>query len=112
MNVRKPADYSAMYRELTEILAQNLPQMTEIRAIGKAVSQRPEKGAASAVYRAVRARDGRTVYSGPFVESSGRCAAGDAAHDRGSGAGGNDAPGLRDRVRLRGPDGAFADAGE
>ena len=48
MNVRKPADYSAMYRELTEILAQNLPQMTEIRAIGKAVSQRPEKGAAVA----------------------------------------------------------------
>ena len=48
MNVRKSADYSAMYRELTEILAQNLPQMTEIRAIGKAVSQRPEKGAAVA----------------------------------------------------------------
>lgn len=46
MNVRKPADYSAMYRELTEILARNLPQMDEIYAIGKAVSHRPEKGAA------------------------------------------------------------------
>ena len=48
MNVRKPADYTAMYRELTEILARNLPQMDEIYAIGKAISQRPEKGAAVA----------------------------------------------------------------
>ena len=48
MNVRKPADYSAMYRELTEILARKLPQMDENCAIGKAVSQRPEKGAAVA----------------------------------------------------------------
>ncbi len=48
MNVRKPADYSAMYRELTEILARKLPQMDEIYAIGKTISQRPEKGAAVA----------------------------------------------------------------
>ena len=48
MNVRKPADYSAMYRKLTEILARKLPQMDEICAIGKAISQRPEKGAAVA----------------------------------------------------------------
>ena len=48
MNVRKPADYSAMYRELAEILARKLPQMAEICAIGKAVSRRPEKGAAVA----------------------------------------------------------------
>ena len=48
MNIRKPADYSSMYRELTEILARNLPQMDEIHAIGKAVSHRPEKGAAVA----------------------------------------------------------------
>ena len=48
MNVRKPVDYSTMYRELTAILAQNLPQMIEIYAIGKAISQRPEKGAAVA----------------------------------------------------------------
>ena len=48
MNVRKPVDYSAMYRELTAILAQNLPQMDEIHAIGKTISQRPEKGAAVA----------------------------------------------------------------
>ena len=40
MNVRKSVDYSTMYWELTTILAQNLPQMGEIHAIGKAVSQR------------------------------------------------------------------------
>ena len=48
MNIRKPADYSAMYRELTEILARKLPQVDEIYAIGKTISQRPEKGAAVA----------------------------------------------------------------
>ena len=48
MNVRKPVDYGTMYRELSTILAQNLPQMDEIYAIGKAISQRPEKGAAVA----------------------------------------------------------------
>ena len=46
MNVRKPVDYGTMYRELTAILGQNLPQMIEIYAIGKTISQRPEKGAA------------------------------------------------------------------
>ena len=48
MNVRKPVDYGTMYQELIAILAQNLPQMDEIYAIGKAISQRPEKGAAVA----------------------------------------------------------------
>ena len=48
MNVRKPVDYSTMYRELTAILAQDLPQMIEIYAIGKVISLRPEKGAAVA----------------------------------------------------------------
>ena len=48
MNARKPVDYGTMYRELTAILAQNLPQMDEIYAIGKTISQRPEKGAAVA----------------------------------------------------------------
>ena len=48
MNVRKPADYRTMYRELAAILAQNLPQMGEVYAIGKAIGQRPEKGAAVA----------------------------------------------------------------
>ena len=43
MNVRKPVNYGAMYREFTEILARKLPQMDEIYAIGKAVSRRPEK---------------------------------------------------------------------
>ena len=35
MNGRKPVDYSTMYRELTAILARNLPQMIEAYAIGK-----------------------------------------------------------------------------
>ena len=48
MNVRKPVDYGTMYRELTAILTQNLSQMDEVYAIGKATSQRPEKGAAVA----------------------------------------------------------------
>ena len=48
MNVRKPVDYGTMYRELTAILSQNLSQMDEVYAIGKAISQRSEKGAAVA----------------------------------------------------------------
>ena len=48
MNVRKPVDYGTMYRKLAAILAQNLPQMDEVYAIGKAISQRSEKGAAVA----------------------------------------------------------------
>ena len=55
MNVRKPVDYSTMYRELTAILAQNLPQMEEIYAIGKGISQRPEKGAAVAAAKFLQA---------------------------------------------------------
>ena len=38
MNVRKPVDYGTMYRELAAILARNLPQMDEIYAIGKVIS--------------------------------------------------------------------------
>ena len=48
MNIRKPVDYGTMYRELTAIIAQNLPQMEEVYAIGKVINQRPEKGAAVA----------------------------------------------------------------
>ena len=48
MNVRKSVDYGTMYRKLAAILAQNLPQMDEVYAIGKTISQRPEKGAAVA----------------------------------------------------------------
>ena len=48
MNIRKPVDYGTMYRELTAILTQNLPQMDEVYAIGKVINQRPEKGAAVA----------------------------------------------------------------
>jgi len=54
MNVRKPVDYSTMYRELTAILAQNLPQMDEIHAIGKVISQHLEKGAAVAAAEFLR----------------------------------------------------------
>ncbi len=55
MNVRKPVDYGTMYRELTAILTQNLLQMDEVYAIGKAISQRPEKGAAVAAAEFLRA---------------------------------------------------------
>ena len=54
MNVRKPVDYGTMYRELTVILAQKLSQMDEIYAIGKTISQRPEKGAAVAAAEILR----------------------------------------------------------
>ena len=37
MNVRKAVDYGTMHRELTAILAQNLPQMEEVYAIGKLI---------------------------------------------------------------------------
>ena len=55
MNVRKPVDYGTMYQELTVILAQKLSQMDEIYAIGKTISQRPEKGAAVAAAEFLRA---------------------------------------------------------
>ena len=56
MNVRKPVDYGTMYRELAAILARNLPQMDEIYGIGKAISQRPEKGAAVAAAEFLQAK--------------------------------------------------------
>ena len=55
MNVRKPVDYRTMYQELATILAQNLSQAEEAYAIGKAISQRPEKGAAVAAAEFLRA---------------------------------------------------------
>lgn len=55
MNVRKPVNYGTMYRELAAILAQNLSQMIEIYAIGKAISQRSEKGAAVAAAEILQA---------------------------------------------------------
>ena len=64
MNVRKPVDYGTMYRELTAILAQNLLQMDEVYAIGKAISQRPEKGAAVAAAEFLQANSpDRTGFS-------------------------------------------------
>ena len=56
MNVRKPVDYGTMYRKLAAILAQNLPQMDEVYAIGKTISQRPEKGAAVAAAEFLQAK--------------------------------------------------------
>ena len=46
MNIRKNIDYSEMYEELDKLMEQQLPQMELYCAIGKAVCQRTEKGAA------------------------------------------------------------------
>ena len=46
MNIRKNIDYSEMYAALDQLMAQQLPQMELYCAIGKAVCQRTEKGAA------------------------------------------------------------------
>ena len=46
MNVRKPTDYSAMYRTLDQLMAAGLPQTELYFEIGRAVCSRPEKGAA------------------------------------------------------------------
>ena len=48
MNVRKPADYSAMFAALDMLMAAVLPQMKLYAEIGRLVSERPEKGAAVA----------------------------------------------------------------
>ena len=46
MNIRKNIDYSEMYEELDKLIEQQLPQMDLYCAIGRAVCQRTEKGAA------------------------------------------------------------------
>ena len=46
MNIRKPTDYSAMYRALDQLMGAELPQMELYFEIGRAVCSRPEKGAA------------------------------------------------------------------
>ena len=77
MNVRKPVDYGTMYRELTVILAQKLSQMDEIYAIGKTISQRPEKGAAVAAAEFLRANfPDRTGFSPRNVRRQARLASG------------------------------------
>ena len=48
MNLKKPADYSAMFAALDRLMAANLPQMELYREIGRLVNDRPEKGAAAA----------------------------------------------------------------
>lgn len=46
MNIRKNVDYSEMYSMLDALMGRQLPQMELYCAIGKAVCQRAEKGAA------------------------------------------------------------------
>ena len=48
MNIRKPVDYTELYTEIDALIGADLPQMELYCGIGKAVSQRPEKGAAVA----------------------------------------------------------------
>lgn len=48
MNIRKAIDYSSMYADLDELMAQELPQMKLYCEIGRIVSSRAEKGAAVA----------------------------------------------------------------
>lgn len=48
MNVRKNIDYTVMYEEIDNLIAQRLSQMELYCEIGKAVSRHPEKGAAVA----------------------------------------------------------------
>ena len=48
MNIRKPADYRALFSELDKIVAAQLPQMELYCEIGRVVSGRTEKGAAVA----------------------------------------------------------------
>ena len=48
MNVKKPADYSALHAALDTLMAANLPQMELYCEIGRLVNGRQEKGAAVA----------------------------------------------------------------
>ena len=56
MNTRKPADYSAMYGTLDQLMAAGLPQMELYFEIGRAVCARPEKGAAVAAAEFLQAK--------------------------------------------------------
>lgn len=46
MNIRKNIDYSQMYADIDEVMAQDLPQMELYCSIGRIVCTRSEKGAA------------------------------------------------------------------
>ena len=48
MNIRKPTDYSPMFKALDQLMTASLPQMELNCEIGRLVSDRPEKGAAVA----------------------------------------------------------------
>ena len=49
MNIRKPADHSALFFELDRLMTTQLPQMELYCEIGRLASGRAEKGAAAAV---------------------------------------------------------------
>ena len=55
MNIRKHVDYRAMYMELDQLMAENLPQVKLYFEIGRVVSAREEKGAAVAASEYLRA---------------------------------------------------------
>jgi len=48
MNIRKPVDYSAMFAALDTLMSTEMPQMKLYYAIGRLVSDKPERGAAVA----------------------------------------------------------------
>ena len=48
MNIRKNIDYTTMYARINDAMQAELPQMERYFAIGQAVAERPEKGAAVA----------------------------------------------------------------
>jgi hypothetical protein len=48
MNIRKNVDYSAMYARINDALLSDQSMMERYLAIGYAVAERPEKGAAVA----------------------------------------------------------------
>ena len=48
MNIRKNIDYSTMYARINDAMQAELSQMERYFAIGQAVAERPEKGAAVA----------------------------------------------------------------
>ena len=50
MNVRRLADYNALFMALDELIAANLPQMELYREVGRLVSDRQEKSAAATKY--------------------------------------------------------------
>lgn len=55
MNIRKPVDYTEMYRDIDNIIASDLPQVKLYYEIGRTICARTEKGTAVAVSEYVTA---------------------------------------------------------